>query len=36
MMQLPSVAEDFQRYAKEHTNLEEIASAYKKYKEAVK
>lgn len=37
MMQLPSVAEDFQRYklyAKEHTNLEEIAGAYKKYKEA--
>ena len=34
MMELPTVASDFQRYkmyAKEHSNLEEVASAYKEY-----
>ena len=35
MMELPAVASDFQRYkmyAKEHSNLEEVANAYKEYK----
>ena len=35
MMELPTVASDFQRYkmyAKEHSNLEEVANAYKEYK----
>ena len=35
MMELPTVASDFQRYkmyAKEHSNLEEVAEAYKEYK----
>ncbi len=37
MMELPSVVSDFQRYklyAKEHSNLEEIANIYKEFKEA--
>lgn len=38
MMELPNVASDFQRYkmyAKEHSNLEEIANVYLEYKKAV-
>ena len=38
MMELPAVASDFQRYkmyAKEHSNLEEVANAYKEYKEKI-